>query len=183
MPVRPQFTTARRPHAIGPLDAYVFIEWVKIFVTTAIGFPVLVIVIDLTDHLRPISSVTSRTARIALSYLYWVPGSMFLVLPAAVLFATVFSIGAFTRHSEITAAKASGISFYRLTAPGLRRRLSGRRTGSRHRRARPGDERQARRAPRGAAVPWWQSALQFRLRRRGRPGLQGRLAGRARTVR
>ena len=42
---------------------------------------------------------------------------MFLVLPAAVLFATVFSIGAFTRHSEITAAKASGISFYRITAP------------------------------------------------------------------
>jgi lipopolysaccharide export system permease protein len=29
----------------------------------------------------------------------------------------VFSIGAFTRYSEITAAKASGISFYRLTAP------------------------------------------------------------------
>jgi lipopolysaccharide export system permease protein len=40
---------------------------------------------------------------------------MFLVMPAAVLFATVFSIGALTRHSEITAAKASGISFYRLT--------------------------------------------------------------------
>ena len=42
---------------------------------------------------------------------------MFLVMPAAVLFATVFSIGALTRHSEITAAKASGISFYRLTLP------------------------------------------------------------------
>jgi lipopolysaccharide export system permease protein len=40
-----------------------------------------------------------------------------MVLPAAVLFATVFSIGAFTRHSEITAAKASGISFYRLALP------------------------------------------------------------------
>jgi len=39
------------------------------------------------------------------------------VLPAAVLFATIFSIGAFTRHSEITAAKASGISFYRLALP------------------------------------------------------------------
>jgi lipopolysaccharide export system permease protein len=45
------------------------------------------------------------------------PESMFMVLPAAVLFATVFSIGAFTRHSEITAAKASGISFYRLALP------------------------------------------------------------------
>ena len=52
-----------------------------------------------------------------MSYVYWLPDSMFMVLPAAVLFATVFSIGGFTRHSEITAAKASGISFYRLIAP------------------------------------------------------------------
>src|SRR5262249_61582890 len=37
--------------------------------------------------------------------------------PAAVLFATVFSNGAFTRHSEVTAAKASGISFHRLIVP------------------------------------------------------------------
>jgi lipopolysaccharide export system permease protein len=42
---------------------------------------------------------------------------MFMILPAAVLFATVFAIGALTRHSEITAAKASGISFYRFIAP------------------------------------------------------------------
>jgi lipopolysaccharide export system permease protein len=57
------------------------------------------------------------TADIALSYVFWIPDSMFMVLPAAVLFATVFSIGAFTRHAELTAAKASGISFYRMTAP------------------------------------------------------------------
>jgi lipopolysaccharide export system permease protein len=42
---------------------------------------------------------------------------MFMVLPAAVLFGTVFSIGSLTRHQEITAAKASGISFYRLIVP------------------------------------------------------------------
>jgi len=108
---------ARVRLTIGPLDYYVFWEWVKIFVTTAIGFPVLVIVIDLTDHLQTYLQRNIPAPRIALSYLYWVPGSMFLVLPAAVLFASVFSIGAFTRHSEITAAKASGISFYRMTAP------------------------------------------------------------------
>jgi lipopolysaccharide export system permease protein len=108
---------ARTRLKIGPLDRYVFWEWVKIFTTTAIGFPVLVIVIDLTDHLEAYLQRNIPAPRIALSYLYWIPGSMFMVLPAAVLFATVFSIGAFTRHSEITAAKASGISFYRLTAP------------------------------------------------------------------
>jgi lipopolysaccharide export system permease protein len=104
---------------VRPLDRYVFWEWWKIFVVTALGFPLLVIIIDITDHLDTYLSRNLPRGDIALSYLYWLPDSMFMVLPAAVLFATVFSIGAFTRHSEITAAKASGISFYRLVMPVL----------------------------------------------------------------
>jgi len=102
---------------VRALDRYVFTEFWKIFVTTALGFPVLVNIIDLTDNLDKYLGQNLTTGRIALSYVYWLPDSMFMVLPAAVLFATVFSIGALTRHSEITAAKASGISFYRFIAP------------------------------------------------------------------
>ncbi|HMF99669.1 MAG TPA: LptF/LptG family permease, partial [Gemmatimonadaceae bacterium] len=102
---------------VRALDRYVFIEFWKIFVTTALGFPILVNIIDLTDNLDKYLGQRLGPGRIALSYLYWLPDSMFMVLPAAVLFATVFSIGALTRHSEITAAKASGISFYRFIAP------------------------------------------------------------------
>ncbi len=101
----------------GPLDRYVFAEWMKIFLSTAIGLPILLVIIDLTDHLQGYLDHRIRPSAIALSYVYWMPQSMFQALPAAVLFATVFSIGAFTRHSEVTAAKASGISFYRLIAP------------------------------------------------------------------
>ena len=102
---------------VRALDRYVFIEFWKIFVTTALGFPVLIIIIDLTDNLDKYLGQQLSMGRIALSYLYWLPDSMFMILPAAVLFATVFAIGALTRHSEITAAKASGISFYRFIAP------------------------------------------------------------------
>jgi lipopolysaccharide export system permease protein len=102
---------------VRALDRYVFIEFWKIFVTTALGFPILLIIIDLTDNLDKYLGQRLGPGRIALSYLYWLPDSMFMVLPAAVLFATVFAIGAMTRHSEITAAKASGISFYRFIAP------------------------------------------------------------------
>lgn len=104
-------------HHIRPLDRYVFSEYWRIFVSTALGFPVLLILIDLTDNLDKYLARNIPRRDIALGYLYWLPDSMFLVLPAAVLFATVFAIGAFTRHSEVTAAKASGISFYRLIAP------------------------------------------------------------------
>jgi lipopolysaccharide export system permease protein len=102
---------------VRALDRYVFAEFWKIFVTTALGFPILINIIDLTDNLDKYLSQNLSAGRIALSYLYWLPDSMFMILPAAVLFATVFSVGALTRHSEITAAKASGISFYRFIAP------------------------------------------------------------------
>jgi lipopolysaccharide export system permease protein len=102
---------------VRPLDRYVFLEFWKIFVSTALGFPLLLVVIDLTDNLNKYLSRNLPRENIIMSYVYWLPDSMFMVLPAAVLFATVFSIGGFTRHSEITAAKASGISFYRLITP------------------------------------------------------------------
>jgi lipopolysaccharide export system permease protein len=104
-------------HLMRPLDRYVLAEFLKIFALTALGFPVLLIIIDLTEKLQTFLDRDLPRSAIALSYVYWLPESMFMVFPAAVLFATVFSIGAFTRHSEITAAKASGISFYRLTLP------------------------------------------------------------------
>jgi lipopolysaccharide export system permease protein len=100
-----------------PLDRYVFGEFSKIFLGTAFGFPILVVIIDLTDHLKKYLDRRIPRADIALSYVYFLPESAFQVVPAAVLFATVFAIGAFTRHAEITAAKASGISFYRLIVP------------------------------------------------------------------
>lgn len=101
----------------GPLDRYVFGEFVRILISTALGFPLLLVVIDLTDNLEKFLARGLPRQDIAMSYLYWIPESMFMVLPAAVLFATVFAIGSFTRHSEVTAAKASGISFYRLCLP------------------------------------------------------------------
>jgi lipopolysaccharide export system permease protein len=99
------------------LDRYVFTEFMKIFVVTSIGFPVLVFIIDLVDNLPKFLNRHLTKPQVALSYFYWLPDTMFNVLPAAVLFATVFTIGAVTRHSEITAAKASGISFYRFILP------------------------------------------------------------------
>ena len=100
-----------------PLDRYVFGEFWKIFFGTAMGFPILVVIIDLVDNLEKYLNRQIPRGDIALSYLYFLPESAFMVVPAAVLFATVFAIGAFTRHAEITAAKASGMSFYRLIVP------------------------------------------------------------------
>ena len=99
------------------LDRYVLREWLRVFLVTLIGFPILVIVIDLTDKLDQYLSRGVSRGQVALSYLFDLPEKMFLVLPVAVLFATVFTVGSLGRHSELTAAKASGISFHRLVRP------------------------------------------------------------------
>jgi lipopolysaccharide export system permease protein len=102
---------------VTALDRYVALEFTRIFGVTLLGFPVLVFVVDLVDNLRKYTERKLPAATIALSYWYYLPDTLFMVLPAAVLFATVFSIGTFTRYAEITAAKASGISFYRFILP------------------------------------------------------------------
>lgn len=102
---------------LKPLDRYVLGSFFRIFGVTALGFPLLVIIIDLTDTLDTYLARQLPVRDVAISYLYFVPESLFMILPASVLFATVFTIGSLTRHSEITAAKASGISFYRIIAP------------------------------------------------------------------
>jgi len=98
------------------LDRYLLREFLKIFAMTTVGFPLLVILIDLTDRIDTYLGRGIPGKDIFLAYVFSVPEQIFFVFPAAVLFATVFSVGALARHSEITAAKASGVSFHRLVA-------------------------------------------------------------------
>lgn len=99
------------------LDRYVLREWARVFAVVMLGFPILTIVINITDKLDHYLAAGLTKGRIALAYVFYMPEMMFLVLPAAVLFATVFTIGTLGRHSELTAAKASGVSFHRIILP------------------------------------------------------------------
>lgn len=99
------------------LDRYVVREFLRIFVVTALGFPLFTIAINLADSIDKYLARHLPPRNIALAYLYFLPEQVFFITPAAVLFATVFTVGGFSRHSEITAAKASGVSFHRLVVP------------------------------------------------------------------
>lgn len=99
------------------LDRYVLRLWLQIFVLTGLGFPLVAITIDLVDHLNKWLDRGLTPSQIALSYFYALPENIFMVMPAAVLFASVFTVGTLGRSAEITAAKASGRSFHRLFRP------------------------------------------------------------------
>ena len=102
---------------VRTLDRYVFGSWLRIFVLTALGFPLVSILINLTDTLNRLLDRGLTPREIVVSYIYSIPENAFIVMPAAVLFATVFTVGAMGRHSELTAAKASGMSFHRVVLP------------------------------------------------------------------
>jgi lipopolysaccharide export system permease protein len=106
-----------RAHGLRQLDRYVLRSWVRIFVLTALGFPVVSILINLTDTLNRLLDRGLTMKQIVVSYIYSIPEYASQVMPAAVLFATVFTVGSMGRHSELTAAKAGGQSFHRLMRP------------------------------------------------------------------
>ncbi|MFQ5889942.1 MAG: LptF/LptG family permease [Gemmatimonadota bacterium] len=98
------------------LDRYLLRQYLRIFLVCVLGVPFLFIVIDLTDSIERYLDGVGRGA-VLLHYLLQFPYWMLVAFPVAALLAAVFTISSMTRHFEITAAKASGVSFYRMAAP------------------------------------------------------------------
>ena len=102
---------------MSTLSRYVFGQWLRVFLLTAVGLPFVSILTQLTDNLRRLLANSLTPGTIALSYVYALPQNIAQMMPAACLFATVFTVGPLSRHSELTAAKAGGVSFHRLMRP------------------------------------------------------------------
>lgn len=101
------------------LGRYVLAQWIRVFLLTAIGLPFVSVLTQLTDNLRRLLDRNLAPSTIALSYLYALPENIAMMMPAASLFAVVFTVGPFARNSELTAAKAGGVSFHRIVLPML----------------------------------------------------------------
>ncbi|MBX3147839.1 MAG: LptF/LptG family permease [Gemmatimonadales bacterium] len=102
---------------IRRLSRYVLGQWLKIFFLAGLGLPVVSVLVYLTERLNRLLDRDLSAAVIAQIGLFAIPGNTANMIPAATLFATVFTVGPLARNSEITAAKAGGVSFYRLVFP------------------------------------------------------------------
>jgi lipopolysaccharide export system permease protein len=102
---------------VKTLARYVFWQWFRVFVLTAVGLPFISVLSQLTDNLRRLLDLNLSAGTIALSYLYAFPQNIAQMMPAACLFAAVFTVGPLAKYSELTAAKAGGISFHRVARP------------------------------------------------------------------
>ncbi len=98
-------------------DRYLLRQFLGTFVLLVLALPFLFLITDLTENLEDYIGQGMRMVSVARSYIFLMPQLIFYSFPIAALIATVFTIGNMTRHQEITAAKAGGVSFYRLTLP------------------------------------------------------------------
>lgn len=99
------------------LDRYILREFGRLFLLFSIAAPLLFVLGDWTDNVDTYTERGIPGGQLALSYIYQFPLFVLYSLPIASLIATVFTVSNMGRSSELTAAKAGGISFFRMMAP------------------------------------------------------------------
>ena len=98
------------------LDRYVGGYFLRIFMLFVLAAPLLFVLFDLTDNLDRHLELGLSIRQIAVGYFYLFPTFVLWAFPVAALIATIFTVNNMTRHSEVAAAKAGGVSFWRLFA-------------------------------------------------------------------
>jgi lipopolysaccharide export system permease protein len=99
------------------LPVYLIKKFLAYLTGTLIAIVVVFAVIDFISNMR--SFETATVGMVARYYAYYLPWIVLTVLPIVVLLASMFAVGALTKHSELVAVKASGIGVRQLTVPVL----------------------------------------------------------------
>ena len=99
------------------LDKYIIKEYLRFFIVTGISFIALYLIVDFFEKIRMFLSNNASVSSMAAYFLFSIPLIISLMLPAAVLLATLMTFSSLSKFSEIIAMKANGVSLYRLSAP------------------------------------------------------------------
>lgn len=99
------------------LDRYLLKSFLSAAVFALLTFIVIFIVVNMLEQLDDFMDKGLTVAQVALYYLYFVPDITRLLIPVALLLASLYSIGRLAQQNELTAMKAHGMSIYRLLRP------------------------------------------------------------------
>ncbi len=102
---------------MGLLEKYIFKEYLKILMLTTGILVITYLSIDFFEKVRVFAQHDPPLKTIALFFLLKLPRMFFEMIPLALLFATVLTMGHFSRTNEITAIRAGGISLIKVMSP------------------------------------------------------------------
>lgn len=99
------------------LNRYIAATYLRMLGLCISSFVSVYLVIDFLEKINRFTRADGKAHHIALFFLYKIPEIITQVIPLAVLMATLLSLGALSRNSEIIAMRGCGISLRRITAP------------------------------------------------------------------
>lgn len=101
------------------LARYIFREFFRTSLSILLGIVVLYLSVTFLKDADEFIKYKATMEQIGRYYLYSIPGLVGQALPFAALIGTLLALGALSRHQEITAMRAGGLSILRITLPVL----------------------------------------------------------------
>lgn len=98
-------------------DRYILGDFWRNIAIALVAFTVIYITVDINEEISTYIDNHVRILDIVLYYLFKIPWILVLIMPVAILLATVFSLGKLSRQNELTAFISSGTSLMRVAAP------------------------------------------------------------------
>jgi len=99
------------------LDRYVLKEFVKLFCLIVVSLICLYLIVDFFERIRMFLSNHASLGQILSYFSFTVPTILAQMIPVGILLAALLTFGMLSKHSEITAMKANGVSLYRIALP------------------------------------------------------------------
>jgi len=99
------------------LSRYIFFAFIRTSFTILSGILVLFLCVTFLKEADDFIKLNATIVQIGQYYLYSLPGMAGQALPFAALIGTLLSLGNLSRHQEITAMRAGGVSLVGIVAP------------------------------------------------------------------
>lgn len=99
------------------IDRYLMTRFIYSLVWSLLAFWAIFLIVDLVEHLDKFIDKGAPAKYVAMYYVYYSPYILILVIPIAVLLATLFSVGFLSRRNELLAMRAAGVSLFRIAMP------------------------------------------------------------------
>jgi len=99
------------------LARYLFNNLLQPLLYLTLAFTLLFVIADLMDNASDFFEAGTSLLDMAYYYTLRLPSMVIMIVPICLLLAVLYSLSSLTRHNEITAMRASGISIYRIVRP------------------------------------------------------------------
>jgi len=100
---------------MNTLDRYIIREFLKMFLLIVASLILLFLIVDFFERIRMFLSNDATLLQIFSYFFYEIPMTLSLMMPVSVLLASLLTFGILSKHSEIIAMKANGVSLYRIS--------------------------------------------------------------------